>query len=449
MQPIPFTQADNKGRSSRFSSERLVNLYPEIQENAKYPYAVYGTPGLSVFEDNGPEPVRGIITRNVDRFFISGGEVYRNGVLLAGVSLAGTGHVSMATNSTQLVIVAGGRGYVVRSTVELITDPDWKTADTVTFLAGVFVFNERGTGRAFSSEIGDASDLDALDFATAESSSDNLVGVYTEGDKLVMAGTRTIEFWFPDGGPQFPFSKISSVAVQTGIVSPHGVAFNDNTFFFVGHDLSVYRMGQVPTRISTPHIERRIKGFANQNKVVASTYAREGHVFIIFDFDDGTLVYDAATNKWHERISYKRSSWRCSFVWQDGKTVYAGSKADGKVYTLEEGMFSEDGIALESLLQTPQIGNAEEWFRVMRVKIDMQTGVGLTTGQGSNPQVMMQYSDDGGKTWSYELWGTIGQIGEYFTVIDWRRLGRSKQRIFRFKITDPVQRAFLGLWLDG
>ena len=85
----------------------------------------------------------------------------------------------------------------------------------------------------------------------------------------------------------------------------------------------------------------------------------------------------------------------------------------------------------------------------MRVKADMQTGVGITTGQGSDPQVMMQYSDDGGKTWSFELWGTIGQIGQYFTILDWRRLGRSKQRIFRFKITDPVQRAFLGLWMDG
>lgn len=447
MIPLPFTQADNKAQSSRLSSERLVNLYPEKQENAKYPYAIYGTPGLDLFETLGTGPIRGILTRNSDRFMVSGDKVYKNGVLLTGVAISGSGAVSMAANSTQVVIVGGGYGYVVTTTVAKITDPDWRTADTVTYLNGTFVFNERNTGRAFSSAIEDATDLDALDFATAESNADNLIGVYTEGDKLVMAGSQTIEYWYNDGGSQFPFTRIIGATVQTGLKYPHGLTFADNTFFFVGHDMSIYRMGQVPQRISTSYIDRKISESTVFNR--ASSYARNGHVFVIFDFNNGTFVYDVATNKWHERKSYKKSSWRCSYLWQYGDIVYAGDKQNGNVYTLGETTYDENGEILEAILQTPQITNNQEWFITSEIRIDVETGVGLATGQGSDPQIMMQFSDDGGKTWSYELWADLGEVGEYNRVANWYRLGRSRERIYRFFMTDPVQRAFLGLWMNG
>lgn len=448
MQQIPFTISDNEGRSSRLSSERLINFYAEEQSNAEYPYSLIGAPGITELEDLGSGPIRGILTRTGVRYVVSGSSVYKDGILLTGSSIAGSGAVSMADNDAQVVIVGGGSGYVVDTVVALITDADWKASDTVTYLSGVFIFNESGTGRAFSSEINDASDLDALDFATAESNSDNLVGVYTEGIRLVLAGKKTIEFWIGDGGPQFPFSALPYVS-STGIRSPYGVTFADNTFFFLGDDLSIYRMAQVPQRISTPNVERAIRGYSTQEKAIARTYSRDSHVFVVFDFDGGTWVYDVTTNLWHERKSYKKTSSRYSYIWQDGETVYCGSKSDGKVYTLEEKVFDEDGAVLQGFIQTPQVSNKEEWYKVSHLKLAMETGVGLTTGQGSDPEIMMQYSDDGGQTWSYELWETIGKIGVYKDIVGWNRLGRTLGRSYRFKISDPVQRDILGMWFDG
>ena len=60
------------------------------------------------------------------------------------------------------------------------------------------------------------------------------------------------------------------------------------------------------------------------------------------------------------------------------------------------------------------------------------------TGQGSDPQIMLQYSDDGGITWSNELWETLGKLGKYRTRVEWRRLGRSRDRVFKVKVSDPV-----------
>ena len=449
MLPLPFTLSSDKAKSSRQSSERLVNLYPEPKKNAKYPYVLYGTPGLVLDKTLGDGPIRGSFTRNNYQYIVSGSEVYRNGILLTGDAVTGTGPVSIDGNNNQVVIVANGAGYVVTSTVAQITDADWRKADTVAYVKGVFVFNERASGRAFSSAINDASDLDALDFATAETSPDNLRGVYREGDKLVMAGRNTLEFWYNDGGTQFPFSPILGSTADVGLHSPYGLTSIDNTFFFLGNDLAIYRMGQVPIRISTPYIERLILEAGDSYNAVAASYSRDGHIFVLFDIGTYTFVFDVSTNLWHERKSYGQSAWRCSQLWQDGAIVYAGDRDNGNVYILDENTYDENGDILEIILQTPQISNNQERFTVKKILLDVEAGAGLVSGQGSDPQVMMQFSDDGGNTWSNELWQSIGKAGEYKNKSVWHRGGRTNERIFRFSMTDPVKRAVLGLWMDA
>lgn len=56
----------------------------------------------------------------------------------------------------------------------------------------------------------------------------------------------------------------------------------------------------------------------------------------------------------------------------------------------------------------------------------------------SDPQAILDWSDDGGRTWSNEHWVSIGKIGEYQQRAKWRRLGSSRNRTFRLTITDPV-----------
>ena len=45
------------------------------------------------------------------------------------------------------------------------------------------------------------------------------------------------------------------------------------------------------------------------------------------------------------------------------------------------------------------------------LEVEVEAGVG--TNDEEDPQIMMRYSDDNGKTWSNELWESIGSIGEY------------------------------------
>lgn len=69
--------------------------------------------------------------------------------------------------------------------------------------------------------------------------------------------------------------------------------------------------------------------------------------------------------------------------------------------------------------------------------------------QGRDPQIMLDWSDDKGKTWSTEITASMGKIGEYGTRVIFRRLGSSRDRIFRVSISDPVKRVITSANLDA
>lgn len=83
-----------------------------------------------------------------------------------------------------------------------------------------------------------------------------------------------------------------------------------------------------------------------------------------------------------------------------------------------------------------------------RLELHMETGVSNTNAPGNDAQVMMKYSDDGGHNWSREHWRPIGKQGKYKDRVIWRKLGSSRERIFQFEITDPVDRVLIGLYAD-
>jgi hypothetical protein len=79
---------------------------------------------------------------------------------------------------------------------------------------------------------------------------------------------------------------------------------------------------------------------------------------------------------------------------------------------------------------------------------------GTEAGQGSDPQVMLRWSDDGGHTWSSEHWISMSKIGEYGYRAIWRRLGMTtklRDRIYEISGTDPNKIVIVGaeLFLSG
>lgn len=81
--------------------------------------------------------------------------------------------------------------------------------------------------------------------------------------------------------------------------------------------------------------------------------------------------------------------------------------------------------------------------------LDIDMGLGLITGQGSDPEVMMRYSDDGLNTWSSERTRSFGKIGKYGQRKPvWRRNGNSRERVYEFAISDPVPVRINGAYIE-
>ena len=80
--------------------------------------------------------------------------------------------------------------------------------------------------------------------------------------------------------------------------------------------------------------------------------------------------------------------------------------------------------------------------------LDLEVGHGAVTGwqkphgepgaESVDPQVMLQWSDDAGQTWSHEYWVSAGRLGYYKWRAIWRRLGRARQRTWRVVMMDAI-----------
>ena len=121
------------------------------------------------------------------------------------------------------------------------------------------------------------------------------------------------------------------------------------------------------------------------------------------------------------------------------KNIFGQYDTGGNYYYANLTGYDDDGTPIERIRVTQPIHQDGRRITFSQLVLEVQSGVGTVTGQGANPLVMMRYSDDGAHTWSNELTGSMGSIGEYNAIVQWDKLGQSTSRIFEFRITDPVE----------
>jgi hypothetical protein len=83
-----------------------------------------------------------------------------------------------------------------------------------------------------------------------------------------------------------------------------------------------------------------------------------------------------------------------------------------------------------------------------KFELDLERGVGLVSGQGSDPEVMVRLSRDGGHTWGEPMRMSAGRMGEYTTRVIARRLGQARDTVFEVTVSDPVAWSLVQAWLD-
>lgn len=459
---IPFVGPAYKSRSTPWSAQECVNLFLEAGgQGAKSPAVLLGTPGMTEFATlkAGGGEVRGIWPASTgDLYAVCDNQFSKvtpaGLVTNLGTLDTSTGPVSMGDNGVQVFMADNPNGYVytiASNAFAKVSDADWPGCAMVDYLDGYAVGITPNSGQFWVTDLYNAGSLSALDFASAEANPDKLVAVQVDHREVWLFGEKTVEVWYNSGDSSFPLSRVAGAFLELGCTAPFSVAKADNTQFWLGTNGCVIRAdGYTPKIISTRAIEAAMAGYPRVDDARAFAFSQEGHTFYVITFPtaDVTWVYDAATDAWHQRSSWGMGRWRANCVARfAGKTI-VGDVTSGRLYALDPASYTEAGQPIERVRVTAPLANEDVRLNHSRICVDFECGVGTGSGQGEDPQAMLSWSDDGGRTWSNEHAAGMGRQGEYRHRAIWRRLGQSRNRVYKLRITDPVRVAILGAYGD-
>ncbi len=452
----------------------MINLYPEVVPSGsggKTVGALYKTPGTTLLATVGDGPIRGEWKLGEYLYVVSGNELYRvtttwTSTLLGNVS--GTGPVSMSDNGTQIFISCNPDAFIyniVTEVLQQITDPDFPGSGSVGFIDGYFVFNQPGTQQLWNTEINDGTDIDALDYASAEGTPDDIVGLIVDHREIWLFGNLSTEVWYNTGNADNTFQRIQGAFIEHGCASAASIAKMDNSVFWLGtddngHGILLRANGYTPVRVSDHSFETAIAEMSIISDAVAYTYQHRGHSFYVISFPTGqqTWVFDAATNLLHRRayrnvttgdLERHRSNCHAFF---NGKNV-VGDYENGKLYSLDPDVFSDAGspqpwIRRWRALPTGRNNLNRTFHYGLELSAEMGVGISGTTDPAVDPEIILRWSDDGGHTWSNGHSATLGRQGAYANRANWHRLGASRDRVYELSSSAAVKIALLGVQLD-
>lgn len=439
--PLQIGRQSGEAASPVVSVERLLNAYLEQTPEGRSPTPVYGTPGLKTFAAFGE--VRGQVEAAKRLFVVADFlcEVFADGTRTVFGAIP-AGSIDMASDGTNVVVVVNGEIWVWNgTTLTRVVDPDAPPASSVEYLNGFYVFTEVNAEQFFiSPQANPGGDFQALDFDSADTSPDKLVRTRRVGRDLLLFGEQSVEFWYYSGDDVFPINRYADTPLDVGLAGVRAEARSNETVFWIGSDKTVRRLdGRTATRISTFAAEDIISKWSDVSLTIGTAHVWQGHLFIVFRNPDGCLVWDQATQRWHERGSYGAPTWRVShYAYAFGKHLFGGEK----LYEL--GGHDEDGEVLPFEMVTPWLDNRGERFSVNAVELRMEAGAG---GLVLDPKVTMSRTEDG-EEFSPPLVRTFGKKGQRLRQVVFSRQGLSRGCAFRFRITDPVKRVIFAAYAD-
>jgi len=447
---LNITGETYQNRSTPLAAQVTRNFYPEVQDNeaVKSRFVLQPFPGLKLF-GTASGTNRGLFEHAGTLYKVTGTTLYTvdsSGKHTSAGSIPGTGKCIFAPIVSDVVIITGGRAFLYDGSVSEITDGDLESPNGAAHLNN-FILYDGDNSRFAVSDAGDATSIDALNYAAAESNADVLVRVYTFDQLAYMMGEQTIETWYNSGIGKPPFDRVQGGIMQVGLAALRSAANNQNFLYFFGSDNHVHRIqGTSEERITPFPIAREI-GTYGDAVVSAATgfcFSAAGQEFYQINFAERSFCFHERSGRWFEVGEEGDRHWADMSAYAFRKTLVTDYRTDnGNIYELDLDTYDRNGSALTreritGPLWGGMVGAPGKEVEVNRFELIMETGTGILTGQGSDPKLMLQTSPDGGKTWSTEMWGDIGPLGEFLYKVEWGPLGAYDSCLFRIKTSDPV-----------
>jgi hypothetical protein len=447
---INLTGGTFKHRSLPVSAQVTKNLFPQLIDNqiVKDKYILTNFVGQSLFGSVSGTG-RGMVEYNDLLHRVCGNKLYSVdslGVHTLIGNVQGGEKCIFDKLGNDLIIIADRKAFIYNgTTITQVTDIDLQSPDSVAVLNNQAIYD--GNNDQFGvSDVGDASSINGLNYATAESKADNLIRVYVFDQIVYMFGEKTVEQWWNSGVGRPPFDRVQGGTIEKGLAGLHGVTNTDDLIYFFADDRELYQLNRSSKTSVTPTaLITEFQTYSTVSDVIVWNMKLMGGNFIV-------LTFPTANRTW---VYIEGGDW---FQWSTGTKDFRNKAnsyiniynkdlvedcENGNIYQLSFDTHTDNNEVIirqrdTALIDGESFGFPDQFITMNKFVLNMESGVGLLSGQGSTPEVMLSFSDDGGRTFGTELRGNIGVQGAFNYRVEWGALGRFYSRIFRIKISDPV-----------
>lgn len=446
--PLELGRRSNRSRHDQEGGSRFINcMVEELGEEGKIPFPIYATEGLRSFATTtGSLGCRGLYTRTDGTMLATMGRaVYSvdqsgSATLIGGIPSDGPVYAAenRKTPGRQTVLTSGGLSYVaVGASLTQITDSDLLPAHSCGFVDGYALFGH-DDGRFSWSSLDEATSIDALDFATAEGSPDGMLRLLTRRREVWLMGSKSVEIYGPTGNADSAFERLPGAYIERGCLAGASAVSTDDLMVWVADDGTVRAaQGYEGVRISTHEIDRAISDEPDKSAIVAWTYSNRGHTYYVVSGTAFSYAFDFTTKQWHQRQSYGLNRWRAQWHAKLGSKLIVGDYASDKLYELAHDAYDEAGTALVMTVEAPILHKYPQELRLNEIAFDVVAGQGVnsTDPHVGQPEIMLQLSHDGGKTWAPTRRREVGRLGEFGKRVRFHRNGTSNEDGFKFRIS--------------
>jgi hypothetical protein len=457
--------------STLADAEELINLYVERMEAPSAPVqmVLYPTPGVLPRIPLPHAPVRGLFGQEGRAFVIAGAQVSEfkadNSVTDIDVVAQDGNPATMTTNGDgggQLFITSGNNGYVVDLTTMVLTKVVNNGALMGAMLNGRFIALDAGTSKISASNVFDGLTWGPLTWTQRSTASDpwRAMLVSTDTAKIYAIGELTGDVYYDNGNSPFPYVPISGTLIPWGTGAPFSLVDDRGKITWLAQnkdgDRVVVRLQGYTTaqRISTHAMEAALRKYARVDDAEAFLYQEDGHTFYVLNFPSAkaTWVYDDEGG-WH-----RRGTWNTQLddygVWRARHHIVAfgrhivGDRATGTLYDASIDFGLDFGAGpIRRVRRTPGLQRELEAIAYPGLRLYLENGLGLVTGQGADPKVLYRYSNDGGRTFGPFRERSVGKQGQYKPHIDFLLNGMAENRVDEIVMTDAIPWRILGAFL--
>lgn len=412
----------------------VINMFAEEGASEGKGAILQSRPGLDDRGANmGSGPVQQLFQRDgvLDGalFGVSDGKLYQWGASLG--SINGDGFASLAGYENFLFANAGASlwGYN-GTTLAAIAFPDGADVTKVIVGASRAIAIRKDTGQFYWSGVLE-SDIEGLDFATAENQPDRLLDMLFIDDVLMLFGAETVEFWPNTNDADLPFQPLEGRVIEKGIKATGCATGIGSTFAWVTNQNQVCLQDE-NTILSNPGLEEKIEASAECRLF---TFLLGGIEFLALRIDGETHVWSWRTKVWNQWTSHGEGNW---FPQCFAGGVF-GSAVDGRTAIWGAG-HQDFGSVLERRFR----GGFPINSGGARIdNLQLRCNVGQTPfleGDYAEPVVEMRVSRDAGKTWGNWRPTSLGRQGNYRKRVQWRSLGSASRPglLVEFRVTAPI-----------